>query len=594
MSTPNLCPEALNWLLANFQPGLMLNFIVTSKDRVFDDLFLGGFKRNEESLRNPLVIQRLRKKLQNTKLPGIIAKFMWICLNGNYAAIGMFSFSWLKKNWRLWLAGAQDPRIWAILWAAHDNEEISRLGFRLLRFCPSLWLKGSDAISEKFRKDKIDFSSFLSPSESRKPQTVTEAANAELRDLQNRFRELQSNKNAAEREAREAQQNNLRKQQDLENGLKKLREELQNLQQASALEKSALAARLEQEKYRELEQQRLELVGLTSEEFSSVQQEIAETGELEAEIDDMLRQQCQVDRKYGLHSQLHAELAKCQQLQQRLRIAMQESIHPLPQLPLLLQRLQEKCTVLENRLVSFNDSANDSGLNSDVSDRLFSRLRMIELNETTFTREITEFRNHLDYLKNSGLLFPHEYTSLAELVKKREREFQNSENLRNRNAWQMRQITHPWNFMDRFGKVRLFIDGHNLLLTTAGDISAQLFTEKSHELRKMCQKASQCFAGLTLVFDGCENSENREVLDRFVILYAARIEEAHNADRELVKALRSTEGERWLVTNDNDLKNNAKDCCEGFMDAWTFFSLLTELNKPIAQRNIQPPSRNNR
>ena len=64
----------------------------------------------------------------------------------------------------------------------------------------------------------------------------------------------------------------------------------------------------------------------------------------------LLQRQAAQDRLHGLRSQLRAELHACQQTYARLQQACQEALRPLPELPVLANKLQARIQQIEQRL----------------------------------------------------------------------------------------------------------------------------------------------------------------------------------------------------------------------------------------------------
>lgn len=117
-----------------------------------------------------------------------------------------------------------------------------------------------------------------------------------------------------------------------------------------------------------------------------------------AQAQAVLQQQAQLDRKFGLRSELAAERIQCQELCQRLEDARRESLNPLPGIAPALDALTRRMTAIDTLL---KHTSATHGQAAEVPAPLRERL------ETARTLEqLTELRNSLQAVASTGLLTP--------------------------------------------------------------------------------------------------------------------------------------------------------------------------------------------
>ncbi len=128
------------------------------------------------------------------------------------------------------------------------------------------------------------------------------------------------------------------------------------------------------------------------------------------DAEDLLRRQVETDKKFGLRSQLAAEATKCQALQLRLKEALAESIRPLPELGVVIQRLENRIAEIERILQQNAISQTDA--------RSAPSLFIEKLNATSTLDELADIRKGLVFLETTGLMADSElggaYTLIAD------------------------------------------------------------------------------------------------------------------------------------------------------------------------------------
>jgi len=126
------------------------------------------------------------------------------------------------------------------------------------------------------------------------------------------------------------------------------------------------------------------------------------------EAEDLLRRQVETDKKFGLRTQLAAEAAKFQDLQLRLKEALVESMRPLPELGVVIQRLENRISEIE-KLLQKNAIPQ--------TDARSAPIKFIEkLNATRTLDELADIRKGLLFLETAGLMADSELSGAYTLI----------------------------------------------------------------------------------------------------------------------------------------------------------------------------------
>lgn len=141
-----------------------------------------------------------------------------------------------------------------------------------------------------------------------------------------------------------------------------------------------------------------------------------------------------------------------------------------------------------------------------------------------------------------------------------------------------RQRPEIWNFSKHstlLPKVTLIFDGYNVMKRNELWLQLEQRTSfdvsRKHFVKSILNKQN-AFKNIEIVFDGTGTITTYETItDRFKVVYAAHINEEHNADDFIVQRvinLRCSEENTliWVVTNDHDLREQLQDYCDAFVE----------------------------
>lgn len=335
-----------------------------------------------------------------------------------------------------------------------------------------------------------------------------------------------------------------------------------------------------------------EALGIHPEQLALLSECVDSGRGLEERANRLLAKQRERDKTFGIYQKLRDQEQRTDRLLSRIREALEESVSVEPGMNELAKELEVRLAELRKRLRKGADDG-ESTLQG-IAPRMLGYLKELPLHDDATRDAFQEVRLFLQGNLGRRLFLPEELRRIQELLAAREKLFdrarepqQTMEELLRKEPGggpvRMEWIHRPGSCGD-LKQTELVIDGYNVIKTdplmSIQEKTVNGFQVTREAFRARCQRLSQVFRKVVLVFDGDLPVDNVvKVNDHFTVVYVGRKTEDQNADNWIVQRMEEQEargdaGKRWLVTNDHGLMARVQEICDGYLDNATFLGFL--------------------
>lgn len=335
-----------------------------------------------------------------------------------------------------------------------------------------------------------------------------------------------------------------------------------------------------------------EALGIHPEQVALLSESVDSGRGLEERANRLLAKQRERDKTFGVYQKLRDQEQRTDRLLSRIREALEESVSVEPGMNELAKELEVRLAELRKRLRKGADDG-ESTLRG-IAPRMLGYLKELPLHDDATRDAFQEVRLFLQGNLGRRLFLPDELRQIQDLLAAREKLFdrarepqQTMEELLRKEPGggpvRMEWIHRPGNRGD-LKQAELVIDGYNMIKTdpimSIQEKTVNGFQVTREAFRARCQRLSQVFRKVVLVFDGDLPVDNVvKVNDHYTVVYVGRKTEDQNADNWIVQRMEEQEargdaGKRWLVTNDQGLMARVQEICDGYLDNATFLGFL--------------------
>ena len=569
-------------------PNEALLQVVTVDKRMSSRVFFGGFRPTVESLKIPMVRQRILREMESNAMlvDNLVDRYSDAgSLKELYELLHFLGKEWFLKNWRK--VGGYPLRMkreLVMILSILDPDDpvrefFARFGQRLLRI-------------DGFWRDDKENSSTATADEKETPVPKDKLLLLLLKDayrLMNGDQEIQDTPSELEKDSSSKKQvatlrQRLEKEQATNRQLKTelvreteksatLQKEKSDLKKEYATyrhEQEALLQRLQddytQKLHLQYEEMQREFLNLDTQWLSTSSDALDEADELLERSEKVLEQQKLLDDKFGVRSELRQKEDKLRIAYMKLATAAKESFHIHGELKGLMDAIRRKRHAINSLLEK--DKEVDG---SEIYEYLGTTIKLLEHSDA-IPMELENIRAFIQNAEALDILQSDECSNLQDLCDRRKSLWQNMSRTGARNR-QSHDSDHIPVFMNLARHLQdakeavLIVDGYNVIMRSDNwknyqDKNRLSFSQVRNEFIARCKKISGFFKAVRIVFDGDDplSDDIRPYSDSFCVVYAQHREEEHNADRyilEYVQGLLQQKNKVWLCTEDYGIQNAA-------------------------------------
>lgn len=590
-NTPPLCTQAGEWLIDACDAKLIANTqSLKISDKLRNTLTAGGFKLNDK-----ILATRKKHILNNLNQLGDDAMFFanlavqshgpWKAL---YPVLKLFPEETVRQYWRTLVENASAPGVIVLALYMFPKDSMQhKLALRLLKR-PAAWKEQSEvtpfyeSLSTVLANCLAPFSGIL-----QKQLKTTEEPKEKLsdKDLEKKLdkeykrgRADQEKKNAEERRELAAKlKDTSTKLAEADKTIKQLNEQIQQERQQAETNLQQQAQIALQNQQKAVDDFRKQVLLDNVELHVDTAQSQITTDKLLETLRKATDAQLEMNRNSGSKHALRTQRDALLKALEDLQLAANDSFQHVKNLNEIVATTRRHLNEIEQKL----GEAPSHSLAFLQLEALVSSIKLDQNAEQTL-KKVSVFIHHAG---EHDMLLHHEIQRLDALVAKRKNLLKSLKLAPLEKALETleqeetkRQRPEIWNFTKHstlLPKVTLIFDGYNAM--KRNELWLQIEQRNSFDVARKhfvrsIQSKQNCFKNVEIVFDGTGTTTTYETItDRFKVVYAAHINEEHNADDFIVERvinLRCSETSDliWVVTNDYDLREQLQDYCDAFVE----------------------------
>jgi len=580
-----------HWLIDSLSDQQLYSF-VKKMGGIVQTVF-HGFKINVKNAGRKTIRNRIRNIILNDY------DFYMLYLNNPQApwsnwivAINSLDEKWILQNWRDIASNVNINHFTIALVVSLERKKLATLGNRLL-LCPSLWQ--SNVKNELIKKPPQSWLALqqicnaqINPVNREKPSKNINNSPALLQKIQNLEKELKKT-----REQYAKLKNKLKESEQLvvatkniqSDKMKLLRKEIKISQQNyDAL--NAEISKIVQQYKAEVDatvlgiSPQLRMINDNLKKLES--SDLLQRGEM------ILEQQEQNNLKYGTFAGVRKKITQLQNLQNRVKQGLNESVNILPEMHAFHKELINKITELQQYLPDINSTS----AQTDFAFELGLRINLAN----SQTNAIAKLREIAGLLENRLLVACLHHTEVKKLKTMCQEKITYHEERKTNQALQnmlaeetkqkQKRATEIWDiksFLNKFNsnkKIYIYVDAYNLLKRVDEfkkiEKSLSLLQARDY-LIKMCRKNSPSSVKTELIFDGRDALSNRETQDGVTVVFSAKKTERQNADSYIIQYLQEFADKDSiiiLVSEDYGLREQIKEQVNHFVTCHHFYEFI--------------------
>ncbi len=588
------CDEAIEWARVHMLHGELATLILKHQDLV--NSLGSGLRINAQTLRQETISKRIEiqagKSLVLQDL--LVAQFCRdpIC-KGIEAMVYCMGEKCCHEHWEALLARCPEPQYFAMTLANwRQDTPLRERGDELLRRA-SFW-KGdcSEEIApnapddEETRHLLEGCEALLSAIFARQAQKPARQDSSEQQEkLQRQLVAAQGEVTALRRE-RQSLQNELEQQ---KTRLEEERKDLRRREHEHRRELEQAREECRQEAERELERQRRELLGMRRIRWETqFQEDVSEADQLIAQAKAILQEQERNNQYHGTRAGVRRRILELEELRERMQAATAEALVLHPQANRVLMDLE----IMRDDLQSHLD--HEAPALARGHTMLFAFLENAIKSATEQTPSTMDGVLELaERAKGLSLLPAKDHAELAELVAGIRRRWVSSAMEKTIPAAAPQtspviKFTEIRNHPD-LSRITMYVDAYNAMRSSTEwehfTQASPFFDQVRRAYQKQCAANTKAFRKVVLVWDGNDPTQNLLEHEGDVdIIFAARKEEAHNADNYIVEQVSEHSGrnaEIWVVTDDQELRRRVLPHIGGIVTTATFNQIIGSPKTPL-------------
>lgn len=401
----------------------------------------------------------------------------------------------------------------------------------------------------------------------------------ELERIRERARKFKEQHAKTEAELR-AEQESLREQ------LRAARREVRDARATTAKLTSELDARIR----KQIDAFRCRTLGMTPE-LERLQEKLDDAKaptDLLARVHQVIEAQGALNERYGVLSELRQRIAALIDAEERLTLALDESVVVLPELTGVLELVREERLELTAQL----PGSERKNAESPLAEVLLGEIRKA-LGEPDDVSRLNQVAAVLETPIVQDVLRTGEGADIADLLQKRRHAIaermslaEHGDSVRGTEQSIPHHTVEIWHVDDVLASSGagfspwLFVDGYNLLkrVDSLSCIEQSEGLAAARErLLALCRGVAHRFGRLEVVFDGLGMMASRETRDGVTVVFTAQTHDSQNADRYIMRQLNSVRHEAgvlWLVTDDYGLRYHTETLADAFLPTDRFYRFL--------------------